>query len=63
VDTRTRILVITVAVLLSVITGIAAALLKSGGTDHVADMILYGFAAFGATLGLILLVIQAFRSL
>ncbi|KAB2344871.1 hypothetical protein [Actinomadura rudentiformis] len=62
-DQRTRIFVIAIAVLMSVIAGLVAAWLKTSGTASIADAVLYGFAAFGGTLGLVLLVVQVYRSL
>ncbi|WP_242882596.1 hypothetical protein [Actinomadura litoris] len=52
-----------VAVLISVIAGMAAAWLKVSGTASLTDAVLYGFAAFGGTLGLVLLIVQVYRSL
>jgi hypothetical protein len=62
-DARTRVLIIVVLTLISVIAGMVAALLKRASGSAVPEVLLYGFGAFGAALGLALAVIAAYRSL
>ncbi|MER6811596.1 hypothetical protein ABT299_20190 [Spirillospora sp. NPDC000708] len=63
VDTRTRLLTMGLILALAVIAGIVAALLKQASGSPLSDTVLYGFAAFGGTVGLILLVVEGFKRL
>lgn len=62
-DTRTRLLTMGLILALAVIAGIVAALLKNASGAPTPDVVLYGFVAFGGTVGLILLVVEAYKRL